>query len=67
MKKIIYSEKFIRFLTLLGPFVIAMDPLDSYSPRNIVDNIIGSLSNRIGGDFERHIHFGECAFCLLMN
>ena len=27
----------------------------------------GSLSNRIGGDFERHIHFGECAFCLLMN
>lgn len=41
MKKFIYSEKFIRFLTLLGPFVIAMDPLDSYSPRNIADNIIG--------------------------
>ncbi len=29
--------------------------------------LVGSLSNRIGGDFERHIHFGECAFCLLMN
>lgn len=36
-------------------------------PGRQVAHFLGSLSNRIGGDFERHIHFGECAFCLLMN